>query len=362
MIISPDYPHFRKSTWPEFASWLPWNQVTEHHKTANRITFRNGTVVYYGGIDDPDSWRGPNVNWIWFDEAARKKTDAAWKVLIGCLRVGPEPKAWITTTPSGSLHWSYQYFVMGKTPPEVAEALALEGIDPADLYSYCHASVEDNRANLDPLFYASLLASYTGKYRKQELEGLFVSFEGLVYEEFSPENIGDGPEFDHDSSIPVEWAVDDGYTNPRVILFLQLRDNGDVVVFDEVYRSRQKAEETIDEALDQELHPWPKAEFAAVDSSAAELVRRLTDADIVARGSTHQVVEGIKVVRRLVLDGNGHRSLRVHRRCENLIREMQCYCYPEGKDSRNESEKPEKSNDHTPDALRYWTWMRARWE
>ena len=66
LIIAPDNRHLRRSTWPEFARWLPWSQVVEHHKTDSRIVFRNGSTIYYGGIDDPNSWRGPNVNWFWF--------------------------------------------------------------------------------------------------------------------------------------------------------------------------------------------------------------------------------------------------------------------------------------------------------
>jgi hypothetical protein len=48
----------------------------------------------------------------------------------------------------------------------------------------------------------------------------------------------------------------------------------------------------------------------------------------------------------------------VNRRCKNLIREMtEGYVYPEG--VRRDNEKPVDANNHAPDALQYWTFMRA---
>ena len=75
--------------------------VSQHHKSEHWIKFDTGATVYYGGIEDEDRWRGPNVNWLWFDEAARKKTDRAWVVAVAGVRIGPNPQAWITTTPRG---------------------------------------------------------------------------------------------------------------------------------------------------------------------------------------------------------------------------------------------------------------------
>ena len=275
-------------------------------------------------------------------------------MLIGCLRIGPDPRAWITTTPSG-LNWIYRLFVL----QEVAEG-ADRFVEDAQgnkrpLYERFHVSIDDNRRNLDPHYYDSLRASYTGRFARQELYGEFVSMEGLVYDEFGPENISDSAEYRIDT--PVEWAFDDGYTNPRVILFIQRMPNGDVHIFDELYHTRRLAGESLGEALER---PYARPELAVGDPSAAEFRETLRQADIIARGAKCEIIESIKVVRRLICDGRGYRTIKVHPRCRNLIREMTSYAYPEGSDVRNETEKPEKANDHAPDALRYWCWMRAR--
>ncbi|MFC1959496.1 terminase TerL endonuclease subunit [Chloroflexota bacterium] len=122
IAVAPDFPHFKKSTWPEFRRWIPWDFVIERQRRYQsaewspskpfELVFTTGAVVYCGGIDEPESWDGPNVGWAWFDEARRKKDPQAIKVLNGRVRIpgpnGEPPQLWLTTTPRK--HWLYDYF------------------------------------------------------------------------------------------------------------------------------------------------------------------------------------------------------------------------------------------------------------
>jgi len=119
---SPDFEHFKRSLWPEFRRWCPWQHVTARHqyKAATdwepskpfALTFDNGATLYCGGFDDPSAWEGPNVHFGHFDEARRHKTPAMLKVLDGrCRLAGPRgepPQHYYTTTPRK--HWLYEYF------------------------------------------------------------------------------------------------------------------------------------------------------------------------------------------------------------------------------------------------------------
>lgn len=123
---SPDFEHFKKSLWPEFRRWCPWESVVESQRYRQSpswepsrpftLTFRTPegrTVqVMCGGFDDPLSWEGPNLHWFHFDEGRRHKTPHMLKVADGRIRlVGPRgepPQGWITTTPAK--HWLYEYF------------------------------------------------------------------------------------------------------------------------------------------------------------------------------------------------------------------------------------------------------------
>lgn len=119
---SPDFEHFKRSLWPEFRRWCPWQYVTARHQYKAAVdwepskpfalTFENGATLYCGGFDDPSSWEGPNVHFAHFDEARRHKTSAMLKVLDGRVRLpgphGEPPQLFLTTTPRK--HWLYEYF------------------------------------------------------------------------------------------------------------------------------------------------------------------------------------------------------------------------------------------------------------
>ena len=165
-IVAPDYPSLVKSTLPEFLEWVPEGAIVDQSKAEKWYLFRNGSRVYYSGIDDPESWRGPNLAWLWFDESGKKKTNEAWLVLLGCVRIGAA-KMWTTSTPKGKTHWLHDVFVKNPKP---------------GIHWHTFASSRDNADNLDPLFIETLEASYTGAWREQELEGKFVELQGTVFD------------------------------------------------------------------------------------------------------------------------------------------------------------------------------------
>lgn len=178
-MVSPNVPHWNRSTWPEVQRWTPWERVVQHHKTENWILFDNGSQVWYGGIEDPDAWRGPNLNWLWFDEGARKKNDRALLILMATVRVGPDPRVFVTTTPRGLRHWVADFFVKKGLPEEVKDLLREMGFE-GELIEWFFADLEDNLPNLDPLFLAKLLARYTGDFKRQEVGGEFVEGGGTL--------------------------------------------------------------------------------------------------------------------------------------------------------------------------------------
>ena len=66
----------------------------------------------------------------------------------------------------------------------------------------------------------------------------------------------------------------------------------------------------------------------------------------------------IKHTRALFCDGQGHRTIKIHRRCKNLLDELSAgYKYPPGK--HGEDDMPEDGNDHAANALESWCFMRA---
>ncbi len=191
-VLNPDFTNFRDSTWPEFREWIPWEMVVPNHRYRKdhswkpqqpfTLSFINGRNIICKGLKDPDSARGPNINWLWYDEAQRDKTGESWKIAIASVRVGNNPQAWSTATPAGKLHWLYEFCVEQNLSPQVVEILLEMGYDPDSLIDWYHGTREDNKDHLDRMFYVSLMAGYADDsyLYKQEVEGLFVTPEGTI--------------------------------------------------------------------------------------------------------------------------------------------------------------------------------------
>lgn len=118
-----------------------------------RLEWPNGCWTLAFTADEPERLRGKQHQKLWGDElAAWRFVDEAWTQAKFGLRLPPNPQAVITTTPK----------------PLAALRRLLN--DPATVVTGGHT--DDNRANLDPGFYADIIAEYRGtSVGRQELAG-----------------------------------------------------------------------------------------------------------------------------------------------------------------------------------------------
>jgi predicted phage terminase large subunit-like protein len=132
-------------------------------------------------LKDPESARGANLNWFWYDEGRRDPTGLGWRNAVAFTRVGNNPQAWCTTTPAHSLHWTSTFF-SGEITLELQKILDSLGIDRTQkLFEIYETGIDKNKENLDPMFYASILAAYPGGYlRAREVEGRVADEEGAL--------------------------------------------------------------------------------------------------------------------------------------------------------------------------------------
>jgi len=204
-VINPDFENFCLSTWPEFKEWIPWEMVVPSQRNRESeawqptkpfvMVFLNGARVYCKGLKDPDSARGPNLNWVWYDESGRDETGMAWKLIIPSIRIGNNPQAWCTQTAKPPSHWSYKFFIEKEIPQDAIDAFGLLGQDVDDFVQTFHLSTQENSDNLDPMFYATLLATYhSGGLRERELNGNFVEDGGRIGDSSKIQKVTDVPE------------------------------------------------------------------------------------------------------------------------------------------------------------------------
>jgi len=190
-VLAPDFEQFRTSTWESLRDWIPWNMVIPKQRYREMesweairpftMVFVNGAKIYCKGLKDPESARGNNINFLMYDEGRRDPTGLGWKNAIAAVRVGEKPQAWCTTTPANSQHWTSTFF-NGVITDELRKILEEVGVDKTqELFKIVQTSIEKNKENLDPMFYASIIASYPSGYlRAREVDGRVADEEGSL--------------------------------------------------------------------------------------------------------------------------------------------------------------------------------------
>jgi PBSX family phage terminase large subunit len=323
LVIAPTYPMLRDATLRTFTS-VAGDLVQQVKHSEMLVTMKGGAEVIFRSADNPDRLRGPNISWLWIDEAALCPAQT-WEIAIGRLREGGKAgPAWITGTPKGR-NWVYN----------LMPRLTMFRVATAD------------NPYLDREFVRSLEESYTGLFAKQELLGEFVSFEGLVYDEFDRSR--------HVQQRQGPWqrviaGVDEGFTNPAVILVIGLDGDGRAHLVEEFYQRRMLQADVVSEAR----RLWQAYHISTfyADPSAAGLIAEMQSVNLPVQSAINDVFPGIQHIKgRLAQAGDGRPRLTLDPSAVNTIAELESYIWKQGK--AGVKDEPEKVNDHAMDALRY---------
>ena len=323
LVVAPTYPMLRDATLRTYVEVFG-DAITDFHKTEMRADIDGGGEILFRSADQPDRLRGPNLHWAHIAEGALcpKQT---WEIIIGRLRAeGTAGPCWITTTPKGR-NWLYER---------------------SDEMTIFRAKTADN-PYLDGEFIRSLQAAYTGNFAKQELEGEFVAYDGIVYEEFSRDvHVVRRDTSEFTSRVA---GVDEGYTNPAVCLSAAVDNDGRLHIYNEFYQRRITQDEFVATVAGLGADGLLSIH---VDPSAAGLIAAMHQAGLPAVKAHNAVFDGIQAVKgMLAVAGDGRPRLTIDPSCVNTIAEFESYAWKEGRTGAKD--EPEKVNDHAMDALRY---------
>jgi predicted phage terminase large subunit-like protein len=126
-----------------------------YEPSRRRLTWPNGAIATTYSAEEPERLRGPQHDGAWADELGAWKYDATWDMLLLGLRLGAEPRALVTTTPR---------------PTKLVRSL----LSDANTVT-TRGSTYDNRDNLAPSYFASIITRYEGtRMGRQELMGELV--------------------------------------------------------------------------------------------------------------------------------------------------------------------------------------------
>jgi phage terminase large subunit-like protein len=127
--------------------WRPHYQPSRR-----RLVWPNGARSLIFTADEPERLRGKQHKKLWADELGAWRFPEAWDQAMLGLRLGDVPQAVITTTP--------------RVTPLIKDLLSRDGDDVA----VTRGTTYENRANLAPSFYSSIIRKYEGtRLGRQEL-------------------------------------------------------------------------------------------------------------------------------------------------------------------------------------------------
>jgi hypothetical protein len=186
------------------------------------------------------------------------------------------------------------------------------------------------------------------------------SRENVVFDEFDAAvHVG---AVDYDPNLPLYRALDFGFVNPFVCLWIQVDGAGVVRVIDEYVRRRATID--VHAAEIKSRTPVREEQVAATfcdpagggvnDVTGTSAIRELRAFGIAARSKRSGILEGVELIRRAIRSGDGKSRLLISPRCPRLIEAMECYHYPESVSAPGELPLKDGLYDHPIDALRYF--------
>lgn len=302
-----------------------------------KYIYPNGSTIWVGGMDNPDKILSSERDFVYVNQAEELLVDD-WEKLAtrttGRGAVIRYPQLFGDCNPGGSRHW-----IRNRAQAGTLRLLLSRHQDNPTLFDPATGKITYQGERT-----LGILDGLTGVRRKRLLEGIWATAEGAVYDMFDPSvhvterNPKDFQRF--------ALGMDEGYTNPAVILLVGIDADGRLHVCREYYRRG-----VLQSAVVAQAHEWYtqyRGEIAAVDQSAAGLIADLQDVGVNAIGTKGRVLDGITTVQDLLrIQGDGRPRLTVDPGCVETINEFESYVW------KPEKDEPVKEYDHAMDALRY---------
>lgn len=321
-----------------------------------RVSLWGGRFLLAGqSAKYPDHLVGEGLSGVIMAEAAKMKK-MIWEKYIRPTLADFRGWAKFGSTPEGR-NWFYDLWKLGQ-----------HGEDPEwksfRFPSWWNEKIFPNGRN-DPEI-ISLMAGLSEEMASQEVEANFSEYVGRVFKDWDEE--WHVRQVTYNPAWPLYLAADYGWTNPNVVLFIQVDPWDRVHVIDEYYQNHRSPEEMATDLLEgnySSSHPalvraathlYPDPEDPKSSYVLAEKLR------VRVMGNTGgELKHRLELIRRWIKDENPHLDidhpdrrpkLIAAPKCKNFHREMDAYRYPQTKEEGQESkEKPLPKDNHCPEAL-----------
>lgn len=206
----------------------------KYNKTDKIIKFRNGSVILFKGLDDPEKIKSLNIHWAEIEEASQIK-ETAFNVVLSRLRA-PVKANWSNftyrffahTNPQADKGWIYKTFVENKR--ENFRRLIAPTSENINLPSHF---LETLKENYDEEYYRINVLGEDGDYSS-----------GLIVKNFSERNLLD---LKYNNEFPLHLTCD--FNVDPMCWYVVHTDTKKVFVIDEIVIENTTTQQTIEEFL-----------------------------------------------------------------------------------------------------------------
>ena len=343
---APSNPMLHRYVIPAFQRIIPPEWVEDYNAEYKDLRLKNGSLIHFQTLDDPDAARGQTLDWLWIDEVCLL-TELHWDTLRPSL--AGDQVAFFTTSPRG-YDWVYKNFYLK----------ALAGVPG---YWACTTKSSDSaNPRMSKEFLLREKENMSDLRFRQEYEADFVTFEGAVYGDLIHPQIihdvtSDGdkklreliPEWPDIAPWRVGWmGIDEGADHPTGAVKLISANDHLIVVDEYLERDRPFAEHSA--AFKRISHPHDIK--YAINKNARQPMMEFARHGIMAIPSDNDQWTGIERVRTWL---HTNRLWFVESRVPRTIEQLQSLHWLEEKKDQQHRDTPQvfKMNDELPDALRY---------
>lgn len=322
--------------------------IRAHNKSEDRITFINGSEIIFRALDDANKFKSLNLGFFYIDEMSEVDEEVFLmlqsRLRLKHLRDVPHGyRGFGTTNPEGH-NWVWRKFVQNNK--NKAE------------YALIVSPTKDN-IHLPPGYIDSLMASYPKDWQKKYLEGSFDVFEGMIYKDFDAD-VHVIPYKTPPATWPRFVGIDFGVQNPTAVLYVAEDKDGNLYVYDEIYKGYDNVPELARDIKRKELGDEDIIAYRVGDTSAGskemtsgESIRdQLADPfGIEFENPDKDIIAGVAKVAQYLKA----KKLYVMSNCVNTIEEFKLYRWEKSRMGKelNMREKPLSWKNHAMDALRY---------
>jgi hypothetical protein len=336
--IAPTYRQAKSLMWVPLKELVPRAYVRHKDETDLSMTLRNGSTIALRGADNPDSLRGPGLNYVLFDEVAFQDS-YVWDVVRPMLS-DMKGEADFITTPSG-YNWYYD--------------LVMDNLNNDHWNHFHFTTAEGGNVDLEEIEEAK--ASMDPRMFRQEYEASFENLSGRVYYAFDRLlNCPDGVE----DAIGLPLRVGMDFNIDPLVAVLATRQGSELRVFDEICISNGNTvlmAQTIRQRYPNRpiiVYPDPTGSSRHTNAPVGDTDFTLLRAfgfQLSAPQHPYSQTDKINTTNAALLNAAGVRRIFINKKCKAVIKGLDGLTYTEG------TSLPDKKSglDHACDALAYMT-------